>query len=133
MGRKRKRVNYRQLYKDYYGIEFGPEMVVHHIDFDRSNNNISNLLLLPNRLHAKYHFTLQMLVGIDGSGNLNDALKLTGPMVPCHYSQWLHNMADVLNEVLPWIRMKMDFDMMPIEVRRMAYRTDFQITENSVR
>ena len=132
MGRKRKHFDYRQFYREYYGIDFGPEMVVHHIDFDRSNNDINNLLLLPNKVHAKYHFALQMLTGIDMSRSLNKELQLSMPMVPAHYVQWLRIMADVLEETAPWIRMKHDFEMLPDDVFRRAYHTEFPITERSV-
>lgn len=47
--------NYRNKYKQYYGIDFGKQYIVHHIDEDRNNNDIDNLLLLPNVLHSKYH------------------------------------------------------------------------------
>lgn len=47
--------NYREKYKRYYGIEFGKEFEVHHMDFDRENDDISNLLLLPKELHQRYH------------------------------------------------------------------------------
>ena len=43
--------SYREKYKRYYGIEFGKDFVIHHIDFDRENNDISNLVLLPRELH----------------------------------------------------------------------------------
>ena len=132
MGRKRKHVDYRQLYKDYYGIEFDRNMVVHHIDFDRSNNNIDNLILLPNRVHAKYHCALQMLIGLDMSNALNEELKLTGPMVPMHYSQWLRIMADALDETLPWIKMKYDYENIPQHVFHSVYHTNQPITERSI-
>lgn len=48
--------NYRTKYKRYYGIEFGREYAVHHIDGNRENNDISNLVLLPTKLHSQYHF-----------------------------------------------------------------------------
>ncbi len=48
--------NYRTKYKRYYGIEFGSEYVVHHIDLNHSNNDISNLVLLPRSLHGRYHY-----------------------------------------------------------------------------
>ena len=51
--------NYRQFYKDYYQIEFGKEYEVHHIDGNRENNDISNLILLPRELHRKYHNSLE--------------------------------------------------------------------------
>lgn len=48
--------DYRKFYKDYYGIEFdGRKFEVHHIDLDRENNDIKNLILLPKNLHKKYH------------------------------------------------------------------------------
>lgn len=53
--------NYRMKYKRHYGIDFGADFVVHHIDFNRENNDISNLLLLPKWLHAKYHLIINAL------------------------------------------------------------------------
>lgn len=53
-----KSFNYRKYYKDYYGIDFDSNYVIHHIDFDRSNNDINNLILLPSKLHSRYHFLL---------------------------------------------------------------------------
>lgn len=48
-------MKYRQLYKKYYGIEFGADYEVHHIDMNHSNNSINNLILLPKELHRKLH------------------------------------------------------------------------------
>ena len=53
-----KRVDYRKFYAQYYGIEVGKEFDIHHIDFDRSNNDPSNLLMLPKNLHKRYHLIL---------------------------------------------------------------------------
>ena len=52
---KKTQFDYRQFYKDYYNIDFGDEFEIHHIDKDRSNNDISNLILLPNELHELFH------------------------------------------------------------------------------
>ena len=35
-------MNYRKLYKDYYGIDFDDYFEVHHIDRNRKNNKIDN-------------------------------------------------------------------------------------------
>ena len=44
--------NYRKFYAEYYGIKWDPKKFqVHHIDGDRSNNSIENLVLLPTELH----------------------------------------------------------------------------------
>lgn len=49
--------NYVEKYKDYYGIDFdSQEYEVHHIDFNHSNNDIENLMLLPKKLHRRYHY-----------------------------------------------------------------------------
>lgn len=133
MSRKRTAVNYRQLYKEHYHIEFGRDMVVHHIDFDRTNNSIDNLLLMPRWLHSKYHTALKMLEGPNGETDFREALMLDTPMVPIHYCMWLDNMRDALREIAPWIKMKIDYDMMPNNLYRTVYHTDCVITEHSFR
>ena len=49
-----RKTDYRKIYKDYYGIEFSSEYQIHHLDLDRTNNEIWNLLLLPKKLHQQY-------------------------------------------------------------------------------
>ena len=68
--------NYRLKYKRYYEIEFDDTYDIHHIDFDRSNNDISNLILLPKKLHARYHMALNALGGVDGEGKLKIAGRI---------------------------------------------------------
>lgn len=60
-----KRENYRELYKQYYGIDFDRSYVVHHIDGNRKNNDISNLVLLPSKLHSRYHFLKMLLESVE--------------------------------------------------------------------
>jgi hypothetical protein len=109
VGRKRKNIDYRQLYKDYYGIDFGDDMAIHHIDFDRTNNNIDNLLMLPKKLHAKYHWNVSALGG-SGTGIINGDVRLMGStrcLVPK-----LRGLADALEEIGDWERTKYQMDMM---------------------
>lgn len=56
--------NYREKYKAYYGIDFDENFDVHHIDLDRGNNDIDNLILLPKFLHEQYHKCLTEISGI---------------------------------------------------------------------
>lgn len=116
MGRPRSGRNYRALYKEHYNIDFGDDMVVHHIDFNRSNNNIDNLLLMPKKLHSSYHWMISMLDGT-GTGHISADLQLGSLMVPIHYPQWLRKMADVLDEVEPWVKLKIEMDMFPQEIK----------------
>lgn len=106
MGSKKSKADYRQIYKDYYGIDFDSSFAVHHIDFDRQNNAIDNLLLMPRQLHAKYHFVYSQLFGPDKTADLSREFRLTDAAVSFHYSQWLRLMAETLDEVIPWFKMK---------------------------
>lgn len=65
-----KSFNYRKYYKDYYGIDFGKEFDIHHIDINRENNEINNLILLPKRLHLKYHYSLSGLYRVSENDGL---------------------------------------------------------------
>lgn len=66
---------------------------IHHIDFNRSNNNIKNLVSLPKRVHADYHKTLNQLNDVVYNGKkipckklikLNDAFKAMQQEVDSH-------------------------------------------------
>lgn len=102
MSRKRKNSNYRQYYKDYFGIEFGSEMAVHHIDFDRSNNDIGNLLLIPKELHAKYHMRISQLGGAH-SGMIDPDMRICGNT---YRTSALRGLAEVFDEVMEWLQIK---------------------------
>lgn len=50
-------MNYIKYYKEQLKVDFDSKyFVIHHIDLNRSNNNIDNLVLLPKELHIKYHY-----------------------------------------------------------------------------
>jgi len=51
-------MNYRQIYNKHYGIKIPKWYDIHHLDLNRSNNEIRNLLLIPKGLHARYHFLI---------------------------------------------------------------------------
>jgi len=47
--------NYRKLFCKHYGIKLDSRYDIHHIDGNRENNDIGNLMILPKSLHAMYH------------------------------------------------------------------------------
>lgn len=51
-------MDYRKFYEEMCNIKIPEGYEVHHIDFDRDNNRIMNLVLLPKELHNKYHTLL---------------------------------------------------------------------------
>lgn len=50
---------HRIIGKHMVGMDFGKEIVVHHIDKNRLNNNVSNLQVMRNNLHTKEHYMVQ--------------------------------------------------------------------------
>lgn len=102
--------NYRLKYKRYYGIDFDNKYDVHHIDFDRTNNDISNLILLPKELHAKYHMLINDLGGIDTYGNIkfNAYINLC---VSNYAAPILEQLGAVIQEINKWVVYKQQLDI----------------------
>ena len=48
-------MKYRKYYCKYHGLDLSADYHVHHLDHNRENNHISNLVHLPLSLHARYH------------------------------------------------------------------------------
>ena len=98
-------MNYRLKYKKHYNIDFDRNYDVHHIDFNRENNNISNLLLLPKILHSKYHaykqeFEMYCSDKIDLKLNYNSTIRRD------LYLYYQEKLLDVIREIQDWITMK---------------------------
>jgi hypothetical protein len=47
-------MNYRKIYAEYYG-DIPKGFVIHHMDHNKKNNDIDNLIAIPISLHASYH------------------------------------------------------------------------------
>lgn len=101
--------NYRQKYMDHYGIEIGDYFDIHHIDFDRSNNDISNLILLPRSLHQRYHQCLIEISGITDISKLKTINIRNG--CPFEYDALL-SFCEVMNEINKWKARKVRADWM---------------------
>lgn len=107
-----KSFNYRKYYKEYYGIDFGSEYSIHHIDFNRDNNCICNLILLPNRLHRKYHFVLNAL-GAENGIIKNFNLQMNGQMnapITDYQRGMLMNFLNIAEELKEWQEYKSILD-----------------------
>lgn len=48
-------MNYRKFYEEVTKVKLPEDFDVHHIDGNRKNNQITNLVALPSELHKKYH------------------------------------------------------------------------------
>lgn len=47
--------NYRKIYEKKCNIKIPKNYEIHHVDFNRENNNIRNLVMLPKEIHQEYH------------------------------------------------------------------------------
>lgn len=104
--------DYRRKFKRYYGIDFSTEYVVHHIDFDRSNNDMSNLMLLPRKLHSRYHFCVSAMRAIgDGDGpNFTVDARIMSANREGWYLSTLDQFSEVMMECAVWMDYKMYLD-----------------------
>lgn len=67
--------NYRKIYEKATNSKIPKGYVIHHLDFDRTNNNFSNLLMLPEKLHNKYHKVYPLVVDTTLSTNIVHRLE----------------------------------------------------------
>lgn len=56
-------MDYIKKFKDFYKTDWNSNKYeIHHIDKNRSNNDIDNLVLLPKKLHHQFHFFYQSMI-----------------------------------------------------------------------
>lgn len=53
--------NYKKTYEKYCNIKTPRGYEIHHIDLNRQNNSIENLVMLSRKLHQRYHLLLNSL------------------------------------------------------------------------
>lgn len=102
--------NYRLKYKLYYGIEFDRGYVVHHIDLNRENNDISNLLLLPTQLHTEYH-TKRSALELEINNGLILDLSRGSYCFFDHQFNRIREFADTMEKIAEWVVYKELADM----------------------
>ena len=96
-------VDYREFYKGFFDIEFGNEYHIHHIDGNRKNNHIDNLLLLPAKLHNRYHFQKQIIE----SQPLPTVITGNAAQNQFYYMSCLDGFLETLKECNKWYDYKM--------------------------
>ena len=67
--------DYKKLYAQTYGITWDADLEIHHIDRNRQNNDISNLILLPGYLHHELHNCLNEAVFLSMQGTTGDIIE----------------------------------------------------------
>lgn len=94
--------DYKQIYsKELNGLKWNSKIYdVHHIDLNHNNNDFNNLVLIPKRLHRKFHFLFNGLKSCDFSKISN-----------LHYQEpfelnWISNFYATKNEMVIMLRLK---------------------------
>lgn len=54
-------MNYRKFYEEQTKTKLPKNFDVHHIDHDRTNNNIDNLIAILRELHQHYHQLIKVM------------------------------------------------------------------------
>ena len=67
--------DYKKLYAQTYGITWDADLEIHHIDRNRQNNDISNLILLPAYLHHELHNCLNEALFMSEPGTAGDLVE----------------------------------------------------------
>ena len=52
-----------------------PEYHVHHLDFDRLNNDISNIYILPKGIHVTFHNHINQIIRNDNTGRIEAVIN----------------------------------------------------------
>lgn len=98
--------DYRIKYKRYYNVEFDHNYVIHHIDFDRENHDISNLLLLPRDLHNKYHAIVNAIT-ISAQKPKADGMidvRISNVLITDYGSKMFDLLPEVIAECSKWLK-----------------------------
>ena len=105
--------DYRKLYKEYYGIDFDNNFEIHHIDFNHNNNEISNLVLLPKKLHRQYHFYLNAINCYEDKTIIKFNSKIQGNIgnVDSYMMNMLQDFIPILYECNKWYDKKYYLDL----------------------
>ena len=97
--------NYRRYYANYFNIVIPQDYVIHHIDHNRDNNNIENLILLPKDLHQQLHNCCRP----DNMVDCNDIfqfLKCDNHLLDSVRSSYLEIVSSVYKELQYWAACK---------------------------
>lgn len=105
MSKRARTKAHRKIYESWYGVKIPNGFDVHHIDFNRDNNDPQNLLMLPSELHHRYHQSVLAMFGGE------DACVIRPQATPAyrHQLEFLLPFASALDECAEWIlRREMD-------------------------
>lgn len=104
--------NYRTFFKNYYHLSFDKNIHVHHIDHNRENNSIENLVAIPSELHQKYHtFMIDADYAISRSGGIHNFFFTLDQTFWIDGKKMFVIMQEYYELMQPWRRLKTLLDV----------------------
>lgn len=104
-----KKSNYRKKYLEYFDLEDDLNFQIHHLDFNRENNKLSNLVLLPKIVHKRFHFYIagfrnrkKGIVKIDISNPFSSSLDI----------ETCVKILPILKEIEKWVEFRNNMEYM---------------------
>ena len=105
-------MGYRHTYEEYYKVKLDNSWDVHHIDYDHNNNDVNNLVALPNYLHQKLHMAHNQFELSKQNFSLSDIVLHSGQLCAhTEFMQALNNYVNIVNECTVFMTMR-DFSKM---------------------
>lgn len=90
-------MGYRQDYEEYYGIKVDKSWHIHHIDYNHNNNDINNLVALPDYIHIELHRAHDEWELCKQNFSFSDIQLYTGKC--CGHSRFMETLTDYVNAV----------------------------------
>lgn len=103
-------MDYRKYYEQYYGIKIPAQYDIHHMDLNRDNNSIDNLLLLPKDVHHRYHFCLNATRGDIKEKRINVEIRGNIANENNYDMEMVENLIYAIRECNKWYDYKMYLD-----------------------
>lgn len=98
-------MNYRNIYLNETRVDIPKDFEVHHLDLNRDNNDIDNLVALPKDLHTLFHARLNDVLVLSPK----DFKSFIMPISPSGHDgfdlfmEYLQKFEEVRSEVVRWI------------------------------
>jgi len=101
--------SYRKIYEEFYNIKIPNGYEIHHIDFNHSNNDIKNLVMLPKELHKDLHYYYNEFERSKQNYTLEDITVFSGEVNSKSFFMFnLINYCEVLKKCVFWMNQRDD-------------------------
>ena len=126
-------MNYRKKYEDYFNVNLPSDIVVHHIDANRENNSLDNLVAMPRELHSRYHSQKNELFSVLSHADdkyLDLEIIISGIALNNYYLEMMKSFINTYNECWEWLAYKLYLEgKYPVDVLKTYIQEDDYATQ----